>query len=180
MENRFDILIQTIGFIGLLFFFISYQVKTNKVLFFMQILGCLSFSIQFALLGAYSGCLSVLINIVRNTMLTKYNDSKIVRWKGWVAVFSLLSLMITLLTWSGPLSLLPVAGTISGTIGYWTNNARKIRLANLFVNSPCMLIYDALVNSWGGVLNECITIASIIISIIRFGWESLDGDAIEK
>lgn len=180
MNIGFNILVQAIGFIGLLFFFISFQVKTNKQLFSMQTLGCLCFSLQFALLGAYSGCLTVLINIVRNAMLIRYNDCAVVRWKGWVVIFSALSLAVALFTWDGIISILPVAGTISGTVGYWTNNAKKIRIANLFINSPCMLIYDALVKSWGGVLNEGITIVSIVISIIRFGWKALDGDRIEK
>ena len=100
-------------------------------------------------------------------------------WKGWIAVFSALSLAAALLTWSGPISLLPVATTVAGTIGYWTNNARNIRIANLAVNSPCMLLYDVLVKSWGGALNEAVTLVSIIISIIRFGWKALDGDRIE-
>ena len=97
-----------------------------------------------------------------------------VRWKGWIAVFSALTLTIALLTWNGWISFLPVIGTIAGTIGYWTNNAKKIRLANLVANSPCMLAYDALVGSWGGVLNESVIMISIVISILRFGWKALD------
>lgn len=142
-------------------------------------MGCLTFSLQFALLGTLSGCLSLLVNIVRNTMLTKYNDSAVVRWTGWIVVFSTMSLATALLTWNGWISLLPVARTVAGTIGYWTNNAKKIRIANLTVNAPCMLLYDVLVRLWGGVLNESITILSILISIVRFGWKSLDGDKIE-
>ena len=117
MHSFYDILVQAIGFLGLLFFFISFQVKTNKRFFVMQTLGCLTFSLQFALLGAFSGALSLLVNITRNAMLTKYNESALVRWKGWIAVFSALSLAAALLTWSGPISLLPVATTVAGTIG---------------------------------------------------------------
>lgn len=146
MHSFYDILVQAIGFLGLLFFFISFQVKTNKRFFAMQTLGCLTFSLQFALLGAFSGALSLLVNITRNAMLTKYNESALVRWKGWIAVFSALSLAAALLTWSGPIS---------------------------------MLLYDVLVKSWGGALNEAVTLVSIIISIIRFGWKALDGDRIE-
>lgn len=91
MHSFYDILVQAIGFLGLLFFFISFQVKTNKRFFVMQTLGCLTFSLQFALLGAFSGALSLLVNITRNAMLTKYNESALVRWKGWIAVFSALS-----------------------------------------------------------------------------------------
>lgn len=73
---------------------------------------------------------------------------------------------------------LPAAGSIAGTVGYWSNNARKIRLANLLVTSPCLLTYDVIVGSWGGALNETVAILSIVISILRFGWAALDGDAV--
>lgn len=180
MGTWHDILVQGIGFLGVLFFFISFQTKSNKSLFAMQVLGCLTFSLQFALLGALGGCLNLLVNIVRNMMLTKYNDYKAIRWKGWISIFAAISLVIALLTWDGWISILPVVGAMAATIGYWTNNAKKIRIANLTVNAPCMLLYDVMVKSWGGVLNESITIVSIIISIARFGWKSLDGDKIEK
>ena len=61
---------------GALFFFLSFQTKTNRSLLVLQTLGCLTFSVQFALLGAFSGSLSLLVNIVRNAMLTKYNTSR--------------------------------------------------------------------------------------------------------
>lgn len=176
--RMFPLFIQMIGFAGVLFFLVSYQVRSNRLLFALQTLGCLTFCLQFALLGAYSGCLSLLVNIVRNIMLTKYNDSPLVRWKGWIAVFSGLCLAIAFLTWSGPASLLPVAGTAAGTAAYWTNNARRIRVVNLGVACPCFLLYDGIVGSWGGVLNESITMAAIVVSIIRFGWAALDGDKI--
>ncbi len=46
--------IQALGFIGVLFFLISYQVRANRWLFLLQTLGCLTFCIQFALLGGYN------------------------------------------------------------------------------------------------------------------------------
>jgi len=39
MGSWHDILIQAIGFLGVLFFFISYQVKDNRRLFIIQTLG---------------------------------------------------------------------------------------------------------------------------------------------
>lgn len=178
--NWYDVFIQAIGFAGVLFFLTSYQVRSNKLLFVLQTLGCLTFGVQFALLGAYSGCLSLLVCIVRNLVLTQYNRSKLIRWKGWAVVFSALCLAAALITWNGPVSLFPVVGTVAGTAAFWTNNAKYIRIANLSINCPCMLLYDILVKSWGGVLNESITIAAIVVSIIRFGWAALDGDRIEN
>ena len=36
------------------------------------------------------------------------------------------------------------------------------------IASPCTLIYDACIQSWGGVLNESIALISIIVSICLF------------
>lgn len=172
--------IQAIGFVGVLCFFASYQVRSNKGLFVLQTLGCLAFCLQFALLGAYSGCLSLAITIIRNAMLTRYRDSGLVRWKGWAAMFSALCLASALAAWNGPASLLPAAGVSAGTIACWTNNARTIRVVNLTLGCPCALAYDVLVGSWAGVLNEGLTMAAILVSIVRFGWSALDGDAVKK
>ena len=46
-------------------------------------------------------------------------------------------------------------------------------MSNLACASPCWLIYDILVGSWGGVLNESITLGSILLSIYRYGWKAM-------
>ena len=82
-------------------------------------------------------------------------------------------LIFTICTWDGWISLLPFASVGVTTVGYWTENAQKIRLSQL-MGSPCTLLYDVLVRSWGGALSETITLVSIIVSIFRFGWKNLD------
>lgn len=176
----YDVAIQAIGLCGVAFFCASYQTKSNKALFVVQTLGCLTFSLQFVLLGAYSGCISLLVNIVRNLMLTRYKEYHIIRWKGWVVIFSLIIMVAAIMTWDGWYSILPVIATVASTIAYWTNSARNIRMATLLANSPSMVLYDILIRSWGGVLNECIAIVSILVSIARFGWSALDGDTIGR
>ena len=80
--------------------------------------------------------------------------------------------VMTVFTWAGWKSLLPFAPVAITNTGYWTQNAQKIRLAQL-VGSPCTLTYDLIIRSWGGALSEGIAIASILISIWRFGWNDL-------
>lgn len=167
------VLVQAIGYIGVVLFIISYQVRSNRKLFLFQMLGSMAFCFQFLLLSAYSGSLNLLIIIVRNIMLSKYNDLKWVRRKEWVFVLSGLSTIVLLLTWSGLMSLLPFAALVGTTIGYWANNAQKIRFANLVCGSPSWLLYDILIGSWGGITNELITLGSILLSIYRYGWKAL-------
>ena len=164
--------IQMIGFVGAAIFALSYQIKSSRKLFLFQVIGCITFTIQFLLMGAYTGAISLMINTVRNLLLFKADDWKWARSKVVLAVIILLMTIMTVLTWTGWLSILPFACTVVTSIGYWTTNAQKIRLSQLF-GSPCQLLYDVFVHSCGGVLNETITLLSIVISIWRFGWKNL-------
>lgn len=172
--------IQGIGFLGLIFFVCSYQTKSNRFLFLCQLIGCIIFTIQMCLLGAFSGAMGLLINILRNLLLLKLDRWKWVKSKVTLAGVIGLLLMTTIYTWAGFISLLPLMSVAITSIGYWTNNAQKIRLSQLF-GSPCTLLYDVLINSWGGAISETITLISIIVSILRFGWSSLaENESFEK
>ena len=168
-----DIFIQGIGFLGVIAFIVSYQIKSNRALYIFQLLGSLLFCIQFFMLGAYSGCLSMLLNILRYALLTKYNEWKWVQRKELSWAFCAAFAVVLIFTWAGPVTILAFLASSVSTIFYWTNNAKMIRGANLFCASPCWLIYDIFAGSWGGVLNETITLTSIIVSVVRFGWKAM-------
>ena len=168
-----DLLIQAIGFAGVAFYVASYQIKSNKALFACQLTGCALFCLQFFLLGAFTGALSLIINALSHMLLIKIDDWPWVRSKVTLGVIIALLVVVSIFTWDGWISLLPLASVTATRIGYWTDNAQKIRLSQ-FIGSPLVLVYDALIRSWGGVLNESITLLSIIVSVIRFGWKNMD------
>ena len=73
---------------------------------------------------------------------------------------------------SFPMTLVSVVSMIISVLSMWTNDSRKIRLYQLFVVSPMWLVYDALAGaqpSVAGIITELFSMASIIISIKRFG-----------
>ena len=113
------------------------------------------FGLQFLLLGSLSGCLSLLLVIVRNMMLMKYQEWAWVRWKGWIAIYSVFCVAILIITWNGPISILPYLAVQVGTIMY------------------------IIVGSLGGILNEIILIVSILVSIYRYGWKGLGDNKFE-
>lgn len=164
---------QMIGIIAVIAFIISYQLHSNRALFLFQLIGSALFSLQFLLLGAASGCLSLLLNILRSAMLMKYREWKWVRWKGWPAIYCAAFACILFFTWAGPVSILAFTASAVSTVLYWTDNAQKIRAANLFCASPYWLLYDIYVGTIGGIVNESITLVSIIVSIARYGWKNL-------
>lgn len=170
MEN---IAVQSVGFLAVAAFLLSYQIKSNRALFFCQLVGSGLFCLQFFLLGAASGCVSLAVNMLRAALLLQYDHWDWVRRRAAAALFCGTYGVIAILTWEGPVSLLAFAASAVSTLGYWRHNARTIRLSNLLCASPCWLLYDIFVGSWGGVINESLTIASILISIRRFGWRAL-------
>lgn len=166
------IFIQVIGFVGTVLFFVSFQYKNNKNLFRVQFLSYLFYTIHLILLGALTGGISYIINTFRSLCLGS-------RWefaqrKEMCVFICLLQIAALYFTWSGWISILPVAANIATTIGGYTHNARKIRLAGMLINSPLWIIYDVIVGSWAGILDEAVSEASMVLSIIRYGWADLD------
>ena len=166
------IFIQVIGFVGTVLFFVSFQCKNNKNLFRVQFLSYLFYTIHLILLGAITGGISYIINTFRSLCLGS-------RWefaqrKEMCVFICLLQIAALYFTWSGWISILPVAANIATTIGGYTHNARKIRLAGMLINSPLWIIYDVIVGSWAGILDEAVSEASMVLSIIRYGWANLD------
>ena len=168
-----NIIIQAIGLIGTALFFLSFQCKSNKNLFRVQFLSYLFYTVHLILLGAITGGISYIINTFRSFCL----GSKIefARSKKMCVIICIMQLTALAVTWSGWLSLLPVAANIASTIGGYTHNARKIRIVGIFVNSPLWIIYDIIVGSWAGIMDEVVSEISMIISIIRYGWKNLGG-----
>ena len=158
------IFIQAIGFAGTIIFFLSYQCKSNKNLFRVQFVSYLCYTIHLLLLGAVTGGISYILNTVRSFCLgSKY---AFLKGKGMCCIICALQMVTLYLTWGGWWSILPVAANIAATIGGYTHNARKIRVAGIFINSPLWIVYNIIVGSWAGILDEIVSEASMIISII--------------
>jgi len=168
-----DIFVQAIGILGVICFIISFQIKSNKALFLAQMTGSGLFCIQFMLMGAFSGCFSLVVIVIRNWFLARADKWPKVLWRGWAVIVIIVCAVIMIFTWVGPLSILPFIAMAVGTIGYYSNNAQTIRFVNLICCSPAWLIYDFVVGSIGGVLNESIVLISILVSIYRYGWKAM-------
>ena len=166
------LLIQGIGFLGTILFFLSYQCRSNRNLFRVQFLSYLCYTAHLLALGAVTGGISYILNTVRSFCLGSRHS--FLKGKAVCALICLLQLVALALTWDGWWSVLPVAANIAATIGGYTFNPRKIRIAGMFINSPLWIVYNIIVGSWAGILDEIVTEASMILSIYRYGWKNLD------
>ena len=171
MHMIFMIIAQAVGVVAMTVVILSYQCKRNKSLFLMQTASTLIWAVHFFMLGAYTGVIMNIIGSVRCFVM--YNRGK--KWADSKITLALLIAMViggSAIGFSFPMTLVSVVSMIISVLSMWTNDSRKIRLYQLFVVSPMWLVYDALAGaqpSVAGIITELFSMASIIISIKRFG-----------
>ena len=168
----YQILTQAIGFVATGLQIGSFQCKRSRKLSFMQLCGNTAFLLHMFMLGAYSGCVSLLISVIRNFILTSRRPWAY--WKGWPWLLVAANLVGAALTWESIFSVLPCIAVVSLTIAGWSRNGKKIRIANLCVASPSWLIYEFDTGSYSGIVTELFTLGSVGISVLRYGWKALD------
>ena len=175
------IFIQIIGFAATAVNTLAFQAKKARNMLLLQALAGVIFGIHYCLLGGYTGGAMQFIfaaNIlVMNAGKKKENSSHVAlswaKWKGWKWIFCLIIIALSLYSWEGMRSILPCVCSIVTTLTNCSGNGKVIRLLRLFVLSPAWIINDILIFSISGIVLEAITIVSIIIFIIRFGWKNL-------
>ena len=183
----FDILIQAIGFIAIGVNLIAVQFNKYSTIILFKTIGSLLFVLQYIFLGAYTGMIMDIIGSIRNIIFSsnvKNNRSN----RNAVIVFSLLTAILGIttivLTWDVSeirwtdnvkfatilmvfIGILSIIAKLLSTVAYSIKSPHTIRMLNI-PSCSCWLIYNLVVFSIAGFVNEVMTICSIIIAEIRF------------
>ena len=155
---------QLVGFIPLLLAFVTFSLSKRKHILISKTLSDFISAAHFFLLGEVVGGAVCIVNTGRG--LVFYNKGK--KWASGIyvpIVFSILTLLTTLIRWQGWYTLLPAVGSVLAVIGFWCNRPRLVKLFNL----PAVtlwLIYSIITESISATLINIISIASIVVSII--------------
>lgn len=153
---------QILGAIGICLLLATFQFNNRRIILRIQMASGLVWATQYILLGAFTGSALNALMAGRNYLFDRYPHKQIIFW------FSLIAIVCAgLLTWQGPISLLPLAGGSFATIAMWQSNPRHIRLLMLAV-PPFWFIYNLLVGSYFGMLGDTITFCSVLVGIYRF------------
>ena len=170
-----EIIAQVIGIIAMLFNIISYQGKKQRTVIMLQLFGSTFFCINYLLLGATVGGLLNIISAVRAIVFIfadKFKAQKIHWFIGFIASYFTVYVLSFTVFGKEPtpvnliIELLPVIGMLSLNIGYRLKNSANIRKFGL-ISSPAWLTYNIVVQSWGAIICEVITMGSIFIGMLR-------------
>ena len=186
----FKIFVQAIGFIAIGMNLIAVQFNTHGKIMLFKSLGSFLFCVQYFLLGAYTGMIMDFIGTVRNFVFAN-NVRKNRSNKWWIVFFSILTFALGLttiiLTWgksftaigywtSNPkiivllavvVSILSIVAKLLTTVAYGFKNPHTIRMTNL-PSCSMWLVYNFVCFSLAGIVNEIMSIGSIIIAELRF------------
>lgn len=178
--DTIEIIAQIIGLVAMFFNLFSYQQKTRKGAIICQLFGTILFTINFFMLGATVGAIMNFIGALRAVIFINKEKLK-ADHIGWFIGFTVVYLASYVLTFTvldkEPtavnfiLEFLPVIGMVATTHSYRLTDAKAIRKFGL-ISSPVWLIYNIANFSVGAIICEILSLASIIIGIVRLDRKS--------
>ena len=146
--------------------FSIYQQSSRKRLLCHKLCADVCWVIHYFCLGGYGGMVPNFVGIFRELVFVQ-RDKR--RWASgiWMPIiFILINWGIGISTFSRPINILPIAASTFVTVSLWLRRPRLTKLLSVPV-SLTFLVYDVLIGSYIGVVNESLAILSIIISFIK-------------
>ncbi len=161
-------------------FIISVFSKNKLAIVFWLIFCDIFLASHYMLLGGFTGTYIVFTDIaflIITYILKKMKKEKNLIYLG--ITFSIMSIIIGILTWSNFYSLLPMIGMANYFVCMSINNL-LVNKVSLAINNVCNTIYMFLLQSYlGGALNIILIICSTTASIITYK-KSKDGAKTEE
>ncbi len=161
------IISQGIGFIAAALLLLSFQQRTHRRIVAMQACSGVLFAVQYLLLGAYEGMIGNVVGFTRSIAYYFRGKSRLVDSIACPIVFAILAGIGGLMTYTSPVSLLPMSAMIISSFVIWSPKTQKLRALTL-PTSAMWLIYNIICSSYSGTVTEILCELSIIIGLIRF------------
>ena len=160
---------QVVGFIAMALCIGCFQCKSKNTLLAMQLAGNAVFILHYMMLGAFSGCASLILLVLSNLMLLfRLQGRSWARGWGWRWIFSGLTVLVGLATWENLFSLLPCAASVAFILTNWTCKEKIMRLGKVLLVGPGWITYNLYVQSWSGMISEGIGMCSALVALYQY------------
>ena len=154
------------GALGLILSIIAFQFKKHNQIVMSKMTSELIFSLQYLLLGAWTAALLDFTSAVRNMLFcAMVKRGRSTKWL--IYVFGAFVVVVGVVTFSGPVSVMLIAAKLLTTISYGMKNERLLR----FITLPsCVFwcVYNLYVGSLGGAIGDCLTLCSMLVAVCKF------------
>lgn len=158
------ILEQAFGILALICTVVSMQLKKKRPLMVLQTASEAFIVAQYFVKGAITGSFMAIVSFIRNVIFTKYEKKRAPLWI-LLVIYAVMT-ALTVVSWAGPISILPYAGSLVYAWSLWYGKVKWIRLGNAVGNSP-YLIYTLLTGNYALFIMTLLEVISAAIGFIR-------------
>lgn len=160
------VIAQIIGFLAFIISLIVYhRKKKSRILGDMVISNILNL-VHYLLLGAYSGCITKVMAIIRDSFIIAKGKNKKLSSYCFLALFIIAYIVCSIVTYKGILSLFPLIAAIIYIVPIWNGNEKTIKNTAFF----CYFLwlgYNIFVFSIAGIVANVVSIISTFIAMIN-------------
>ena len=161
-----EIIGQGLGVVAVILGFLSFQMKTQRLLLFMQMLTGVVFCVHYGLIGATAGMALNAVGVVR-TFVYFLCEKKNYR-RRWVPIaWTVIMGAAGIITWDAWFSVFCLCGLVINTFCLSFSDPQNVR-KSILVTSPMVLTYNVFAFSIGGIIYESVVIISSVIGIITY------------
>ena len=166
MNNEIVVFIlgQAFGILALICTVVSMQLKKKRHLMLLQTASEAFIVAQYLVKGAITGSFMAMVSFIRDIIFTKYDKKRTPLWV-LLVIYAVMTIL-TIISWAGPLSLLPYVGSLIYAWSLWYGKTKWIRLGNAVGNSP-YLIYTIVTGNYALFIMTLLEVISSAVGFIR-------------
>jgi hypothetical protein len=158
------IIAQVIGFVGFIITLIAYHRKTKEAIFKNMIVANTMDILHYLLLGAYTGCLTKVIALIRNIIIVFKEKKKFLQSYFVLVLFILIYVFAGIFTYTDIWSIFPIFAAVIYMIAVWNGDELTVK-KTAFACYFLWLIYNIFVYSIAGIVSNIVSIISTFIAI---------------
>ncbi len=153
---------QFFGLGAMISLFLIYQQKSRKKILLSKLCADICWVIHYLCLGGTAGMIPNAVGIFREIIFLFRKKQKWAKSLLWPAVFIAINWALGFGTFHTWYNLLPITASSFVTVSLWIDNPKLTKIITVPI-CTAFLIYDIFVGSYVGIINELISIASIVI-----------------
>lgn len=165
--NYLNLIVNIVSVISIFLFIISVQFKNKKDILIIQTLSSICYMIVYFLLKAYSGATIELVEQTKNIVFIEYEKNNKDIPLLVLLLFIGLLIIITILTYNGLNSIMPLIIYILYFLSSYFKNPKTIR-TTMILCAIIWMLYNYSIGAYLMIIGNILEIISAVISLIRY------------
>ncbi len=166
MVIKMKIIAQIFGLAAMASLLLIYQQKSRKKIIIAKLSADICWVAHYLCLGGIAGMIPNAIGIFRELVFINRKDKAWANKMIWPILFIAINFGLGITTFHSLYNILPITASAFVTVSLWIDNPKITKLITIPV-CIAFMIYDFYVKSYIGIINESLSILSIIISFIK-------------